>query len=234
MASDGFAADVTRQHANVIEAANRRQIAHVVFTSIVDVEDSSPFYFAPVYRDAERLLKASRFATSIIRCGLYCEFIHRHWLKDPAISLPLTNAQIAPVSRDDVAVAAVESLLHLTHGTWDLTGSKSYSMTELARAATNALKRKFTYQACTQGEYLARLEAEMPPPWPIAFATLCASVREGRYSAVSTQHLKTLSRRAEDFEGYLQRHAIAARNKDQGRTGADNKGPFDGLLFHLG
>lgn len=112
VASDGFAADMTRQHANVIEAANRRQIAHVVFTSIVDVEESSPFYYAPVYRDAERLLKASRFAASIIRCGLYCEFIHQHWLKDPAISLPLADAQIAPVSRDDVAAAAVESLLH--------------------------------------------------------------------------------------------------------------------------
>src|SRR5688572_5114469 len=62
VASDGFAADMTRQHTNVIEAANRRQIAHVVFTSIVDVEENSPFYYAPVYRDAERLLKVSRFA----------------------------------------------------------------------------------------------------------------------------------------------------------------------------
>jgi NAD(P)H dehydrogenase (quinone) len=67
VASDGFANDMLRQHANVIAAANRSAIMQVVFTSIVDIEESSPFYYAPVYRDAEQKLKASRFASSIIR-----------------------------------------------------------------------------------------------------------------------------------------------------------------------
>jgi NAD(P)H dehydrogenase (quinone) len=89
VASDGFADDVLRQHANVIAAAHRSPIAHVVFTSIIDVERGSPFYFAPVYRDAERRLKSARFASSIIRCGLYCDFILRHWLQEKLISLPL-------------------------------------------------------------------------------------------------------------------------------------------------
>ena len=44
VASDGFAEDVLRQHANVIAAADRSSIEHVVFTSIIDVEESSPFY----------------------------------------------------------------------------------------------------------------------------------------------------------------------------------------------
>src|SRR5262245_24848987 len=61
VASDGFADDMMRHHANVIEAAKRSAIAQVVFTSIVDVEEGSPFYFAPVYRDAEQRLKAARF-----------------------------------------------------------------------------------------------------------------------------------------------------------------------------
>jgi NAD(P)H dehydrogenase (quinone) len=71
-----------RQHANVIAAANRSAIEQVVFTSIVDIEENSPFYYAPVYRDAEQKLSTSRFASLIIRCGLYCDFILRHWLQD--------------------------------------------------------------------------------------------------------------------------------------------------------
>ena len=75
--------------------------------SIVDIADGSPFYYAPVYRDAEQKLKMSRFSSAIIRCGLYSDFILRHWLKDGQISLPLGNARMAPISRDDVAAAAL-------------------------------------------------------------------------------------------------------------------------------
>src|SRR5690242_5670233 len=82
IASDGFADDMTRHHANVIAAANRSAITHVTFTSIIDVGETSPFYFAPVYRDAERRLNTARFASSIIRCGLYCDFILQHWLRE--------------------------------------------------------------------------------------------------------------------------------------------------------
>src|SRR5215470_15407534 len=52
ISSDGDARAVMRHHANVIEAAAASGIRHITFTSIVDVEESSPFYFSPVYRDA--------------------------------------------------------------------------------------------------------------------------------------------------------------------------------------
>src|SRR5215813_10178255 len=50
ISSDGDASAVMRHHANVIEAA-ASGIGHITFTSIVDVEESSPFYISPVYRD---------------------------------------------------------------------------------------------------------------------------------------------------------------------------------------
>lgn len=210
VASDGFADNMTRQHANVIDAADRQGIAHVVFTSIVDIEAPSPFYYAAVYRDAERRLKASRCAAAIIRCGLYCEFVHRHWLTEPVISLPLANARIAPVSRDDVAAATVDALLDRAEGVWNVTGSSSYSMPEMARVASAAMGRAFTYRDCRPDEYLTRLEAELDDPWPTAFSTLCASVREGRYAQVSAQYATSPTRQPEDFESYLRRHASAA------------------------
>lgn len=207
VAGDGFAEDMIRQHANVIAAAERQAIAHVVFTSIVDVEDGSPFYYAEVYRDAERRLRASRCAAAIIRCGLYCEFVHRHWLAAPTISLPLAEARIAPVSRDDVAAAAVDALLDRAEGLWALTGSRSYSMLEMARVASGIMGQTFTYRDCPPEEYLKRLEAEGDDPWPLAFSTLCASVRDGRYALASKQYPTSPARRPEDFESYLRRHA---------------------------
>jgi len=206
VASDGFAIDVLRQHANVIAAANRSAIAHVVFTSIVDIADGSPFYYAPIYRDAEQQLKISRFALSILRCGLYSDFILRYWLKDEQISLPLGKARIAPVSRDDVAAAAVHAVLHDVDPIWALTGAQSYSMDEIAAAASRVMDRMFTYRPCAPEDYMKRLQAEMEQPWPVAFSSLCASIEEGRYADTSDRFMDLMSQPQERFEDFLKRH----------------------------
>lgn len=190
-----------RQHAQVIDAANRSSIAQTVFTSIVDVEDGSPFYFAPVYRDAERRLKTARFSSSILRCGLYSDFILQHWLQKTLISLPLADARIAPISRDDVAAAAVDAVLGTRDENRQLTGAVSYSIAEIAAVATRALGKSYTYQACAPEVYLGRLTTDVEEPWPEAFSTLCASIREGRYAATSSHFPQ------EGFESFLKRSA---------------------------
>lgn len=200
VASDGFANDMIRQHAHVIDAVNRSAITRIVFTSIVDVEDGSPFYFAPVYRDAEKRLKNARFASSILRCGLYSDFILQHWLREAVISVPLADARIAPISRDDVAAVAVHAILAARDEPRQLTGAASYSMAEIASAATHALERPFSYQSCAPEVYLKRLTADVEDPWPEAFSSLCASIRAGRYAATS-RHFSS-----EDLESFLRRH----------------------------
>jgi NAD(P)H dehydrogenase (quinone) len=56
------------------------RIRHITFTSIVDVAARSPFYYAPVYSDAERRLEESGVTATIVRCRLYSDFILEHWL----------------------------------------------------------------------------------------------------------------------------------------------------------
>lgn len=210
VASDGFAADMMRHHANVVAAANRSPIAEVVFTSIIDVAEDSPFYFSEAYRDAERKLKASRFASSIIRCGLYSDFILRHWLRDKQIMLPLGNARIAPISRDDVAAAAVHALLHRVDPVWPMTGAASYSMNEIAAMAAAVTGKVFIYRSCAPEAYRERLGKETVAPWPAAFSSLCASIAEGRYGNTTTRFKDLMSRSPERFEDFLERH------KDEG------------------
>jgi NAD(P)H dehydrogenase (quinone) len=59
ISSDGDASAVMRHHANAIEAATATNIRHITFTSIVDTDELSPFYFSAVYRDAERRLRSA-------------------------------------------------------------------------------------------------------------------------------------------------------------------------------
>jgi len=64
--------------ANIMSAATAASLRHISFTSIV--EPRSPFCYAPVYRDAERRLEDSSVPSTIVRCGLYSDFILKHWL----------------------------------------------------------------------------------------------------------------------------------------------------------
>ena len=66
ISSDGDASAVMRHHANAIEAATATNIRHITFTSIVDTDELSPFYFSAVYRDAERRLAVCGEAASTI------------------------------------------------------------------------------------------------------------------------------------------------------------------------
>jgi len=78
ISGDGEARAVMRHHANIMSAATAASLRHISFTSIV--EPRSPFCYAPVYRDAERRLEDSSVPSTIVRCGLYSDFILKHWL----------------------------------------------------------------------------------------------------------------------------------------------------------
>ena len=182
VASDGDRRDVTRHHANVIDAAAASGVEHVAFTSIIDVDETSPFYFAPVYRDAERRLAELGLGCTILRCGLYSDFLHSSWV-EPArstgrLSVPVGQARIAPVSRDDAAEAAAAAIVSRHHRgkVYELTGPRSYSFDEVAGLASGFAGVPVHYAACSPSDYLQRACAEMQDPWPHAFATLCASI----------------------------------------------------------
>lgn len=220
VASDGDGRAILRHHANVIAAAAAAGVGHVVFLSIVDVDDWSPFYYAPVYRDAERRLQAAGPEWTVLRCGLYADFLLAHWLR-PALAageltLPVGQARIAPVSRADVAAAAAAAAAVPEHGAvHELTGPEALSFGEVA-AAADALGAELRFRPSSPPDYLLRLWNELPDPWPHAFSTLCASIAEGRFGRVAGGVEALTGRPAERFDAFLRRAAAAgARASDQ-------------------
>lgn len=217
ISSDGDANAVMRHHANAIEAAAAAGARHIVFTSIVDVDDRSPFYFAPVYRDAERRLAACGVPTTILRCSLYCEFILDHWLSSSRapgeLALPAEDGRVAPISRDDVAaaVAAVAADPDKTASIHALTGNPALGFGEMAAAYGATVAGPVSYRPCSLDEYRALASAQLDDPWPCAFSTLCASIAEGRYSGVSDDFSVLTGRAPESFRDFLHRAASAAK-----------------------
>ncbi|MGV3618416.1 MAG: NAD(P)H-binding protein [Fimbriimonas sp.] len=181
---DGFGADMLRHNRNVIDAALACGVDRIVFLSILDVAADSPFYYAPVYRDAEARLRASGMGWTILRCGLYSDFVWSAWLEAAQttgeIRLPAGSARIAPISRADVARAAAAVVQSgRTEEVFRLTGPTALSFREVAALIDS------TYWETDAAEYLLRLWAEMVDPWPHAFSSLLASIAQERFAPVS-------------------------------------------------
>jgi NAD(P)H dehydrogenase (quinone) len=213
IASDGEGAELLQQHANAIEAAKEAGVSQLVFTSIVDVDADSRFYFTPVYRDAERRLRESGLEWTILRCGLYTEFVHNNWI-EPAfhsglISIPVGAGLIAPITRDDVAAAAVAVLTSGGHErrTYELTGSRAYSFEEIAHLTSAVAARPARWEPCASSDYLLRCWTNSGEPGSHAYMTLYASIFEGRYSRVTNDFRRLTGRDPEDLSHSLTRLA---------------------------
>jgi NAD(P)H dehydrogenase (quinone) len=210
VASDGDARDVMRHHANVIQAVAATGI-DIVFTSITDIDATSPFYFTPVYRDAEHRLADLGSACTILRCGLYADFILTQWI-EPALStgmitLPVGESLVAPVSRDDVAEAAARLVVTNGHEgmTYEITGPDALSFEEIAAQASRSAGVPIRYVPCAPSDYLVGVWQRLEDPWQHAFSTLCASIAQGRYARVSSGGAKLLGGSPESMEAFLRR-----------------------------
>ncbi|MBN9221390.1 MAG: NAD(P)H-binding protein [Mesorhizobium sp.] len=211
ISSDGDAGAIQRHHANAIEAARAADVRHITFTSIIDVGETSPFYYAPAYRDAEHRLANCGVPSTILRCGLYSDFILDTWLT-PALAsgelaLPAGHGMMAPVSRDDVAAAitAVAAMPDKSRALYSITGGQVMDFDEIATCYAETTGQPLRYRPCSASEYLASATARLDEPWPEAFATLCASIAEGRYASASSDFSALTDRPAESFKAFLAR-----------------------------
>jgi len=211
VSSDGDARAVMRHHANAIAAAAEAGPSRIIFMSIVDIDPGSPFYYAPVYRDAERRLAASGVPSTILRCGLYSDFILDHWLKPAVVSgevlLPAGQGPVAPISREDVATAIVAIASQPgTHGqSYAVTGHRALTLDEIVAAFSDVAGRPIRYSVCTRSDYLAWTWANLEDPWPHAFSTLCESISEGRFGRVSKDFAELVGHEPESLSQYLRR-----------------------------
>ncbi|TPM94643.1 NAD-dependent epimerase/dehydratase family protein [Mesorhizobium sp. B2-1-3A] len=215
ISSDGDADAVMRHHANAISAATAAGVRHITFTSIVDVGEASPFYYAPAYRDAERRLAS--LPSTILRCGLYSDLILDTWLTSASgeLVLPAGQGLVAPVSRDNVAaaVAAVAARPGAARALYTITGNQTLNFDEIAAGYGEATGQPLRYRPRTLDDYLASASARLDAPWPQAFATLCAAIAEGRYASTSSDFTALTGKPPESFRDFLVRMALGARKE---------------------
>lgn len=112
--------------------------------SIVDVGDSAPFYFTPVYRKTEAWLREAALPHATLRCNLYAEFVRDHYLRPAAehgaLDAPFGDGRVAPVARADAATALASLVQRpdLIQSRFSPSGPRALNGSELANIAARA------------------------------------------------------------------------------------------------
>ena len=188
--SDGDSATVIRHHRNIVEAAVAASVPRVVSLSSLDADWASPFCYANVNAQLEEDLVHSGIETSIAAASVFSEFF-ADWVP-PALAsgelrLPAQAAPVSFVSRLDVASVLSELALNFAPGRHVVTGPEALEMTEVAARVSRRTSKPLRYVDISPERYVTELaQSGMDPWWIYAFAGMFASIRQGRWSTVTT------------------------------------------------
>ncbi|SDK43477.1 NAD(P)H-binding protein [Streptomyces indicus] len=195
MISAGAAEDdvVIARHDAVITAAEKAGVRRVVYTSLSG--DGDHLTYALAHRWTERRLRTSSLDWTVLRNGLYAEFLAAVAAPGPdgTIAAPLGEGRLAAVARADLAEAAVRVALDpAAHAgrTYELVGEVALGGAELAAAVGGSYEPGTL--AATRAAITAAGQA-LPFQVPMLLSTYSAI--QGGFldgSGVPVGHLRTL------------------------------------------
>jgi NAD(P)H dehydrogenase (quinone) len=211
VSSDGPVADVIVHHRNVIRAAARRGVAHIVALSGLDAGLDSRFCYAVGYGYTEQLLAGSGCAISLARASIYTEFFLSFLTRARTtgqLRLPAADGRVSFVSRGDVARSLAALAAAPPAGRpQEITGPESLDMAALAALARQEWATPVEYTAITPGELVADLASDGEDPWWIyAYSSMFASIRDHRWTAVSADTERLTGRLPVPVQDILARH----------------------------
>ncbi len=208
ISSDGVADSVGRHHEHVVAASIEAGVRRVVYTSIVDDQPDSRFYYAAGHRATEARLAASGLRHLIARTSIFADFFVDTWLapalRDGVLALSDGGAGMSLVTCDDVAAALAAATLGDRDGVIRLTGPDALTAAQIAEVAGAAAGCPLPYVPLDDAGYRRRLAADRLPDWLIeAYASMFTSVREGRFAAVSADVETLTGHPAGSFEAFV-------------------------------
>jgi NAD(P)H dehydrogenase (quinone) len=201
------------QHENVIHAAKKANIKHVVYTSFqrVNETESSPIaHLAKSHLETEKMLKESGMTYTILKHGLYFEtipmFIGDNILETQTIFQPAGDGKTAYALRAEQAEAGVNILLGSGHENkeYELTGLETASYGDIARSISEATNTQIHYHSPTVEEFTAALTgANVPQVYIGLFAGFSTAIKQGEFAKTSGDLELLLGRKPVSLNDYI-------------------------------
>ena len=157
----------THQHQAVIDAAKVAGVPYLAYTSLLRA-DTSPLGLAQEHRETEKLIQDSGITYTFLRNNWYSENYLAgvaHTIEIGTLFGAAQDGRISSASRIDYAEAAAKVLTSTGHEnkTYELAGSESFSLSDLATFIGQAVNKDIIYQNLSAEEYTQGLtQAGLP------------------------------------------------------------------------
>ena len=157
----------TPQHQAVIDAAKVAGVPYLAYTSLLRA-DTSPLGLAQEHRETEKLIQDSGITYTFLRNNWYSENYLAgvaHTIEIGTLFGAAKDGRISSASRIDYAEAAAKVLNSTCHEnkTYELAGSESFSLSDLATFIGQAVNKDIIYQNLSAEEYTQGLtQAGLP------------------------------------------------------------------------
>jgi NAD(P)H dehydrogenase (quinone) len=204
----------TLQHINAIDAAKKAGVTHIIYTSLIHHPGKSYYSLINNHIDTEAHLVASELNYTIIREGLYLDYLPMmlgDFKQLKKIVYPAANAKVSFVLRNDIAEGIVNILTSTGHEnkTYNFTHSTAYSFEEISNILSELIETPVDYIDISLEEFAEGMRKYQMPEYVISLSTELASLlRENALLKPATQLEKLLGRKPLDTKDFLKNISI--------------------------
>ncbi len=199
-------------HRNVVAAAKRAGVGHVLYTSVIKPSADAKFAASPGHFHTEALIRESGIAHTFFRNNLYLDivpFLFAGAVETGTLTHSGGSGRIGFVARDDIAEALAIALTSPTplRDAYAITPSRPcYGLAEVAAALGKAAGKTVQYNSVSPDEFRAVLEGRGVPPAGVAMAVaLGDAIRAGEFDESSPDLERLLGRAPVALEAFLAR-----------------------------
>ena len=198
--------NIQRDMVPSMDAAKRAGVTHVVFLSLIGIENTT---YVPHYK-VESYLKLINMQTTFLRCSFFMQNLnttHRREIKERnEIFVPVGKAKTAFIDARDIGAVAAVALLEDGHAgrNYDLTGSEPLDYWEAARIMSEVLGRRITYRNPTPLYFLIEtMRRGTPFMFAVVMTGLYTSTRFGMAEPITDEVERLTGRKPIPFRQYV-------------------------------
>ena len=199
--------DVKRYMFPAIDAAKRAGVEHVVFLSLIGVENAT---FVPHYK-VEQYLKEVDLPATFLRCSFFMQNLnttHRKEIKERSeIFVPVGKAKTSFIDVRDIGTVAAVVLTQDGHAgkNYDLTGQEGLDYGEAAQIMSDVLGRKITYRKPSPLHFLIEtVRRGTPLSFAVVMTGLYLSTRFGMAESATNEVERLTGHKPIPFRQYVQ------------------------------
>ena len=203
------------QHKNAIAAAEKAGVAHVIYTSMPNPENS-PLLIAPDHEGTEKALAESKLkGWTLLRNHWYFENLFYslpHAIKSGTWYTAAGDGKIAHIAREDLAKAAAAALASNETGknTYTLSGKEARTTAEIAKLVSDAVGKPIAVvQVPLEGLVQGMVGSGMPEVIARVFASFDTNTAQGRVADVTGDFKKLTSNDNTPFTSWLAKNKAA-------------------------